>query len=98
MDVEKLINYITNYLVEELDPEEIILFGSRAKDSFRQGSDIDMAIKGGIKLTHRKERKLREQIDRMAKIYTVDIVFFNNLDNDFKELVENTGKVLYEKS
>ena len=92
--VSKIIIGIKDYLKDSLSPEEIILFGSRAKGNFKKGSDIDIAIKGGRELTHREERKLKEKIDEISGLYSVDIVFWEKLDEDFKKNLKNTGKIL----
>ncbi|MCG2724643.1 MAG: nucleotidyltransferase domain-containing protein [Elusimicrobia bacterium] len=96
--VSKIIVSIKDYLKNSLAPEEIILFGSRAKGNFKRGSDIDIAVKGGRELTHREERKLKEKIDEISGLYSVDIVFWEKLDKDFKKKLKNSGEILYGKS
>jgi predicted nucleotidyltransferase len=41
---EELLEEITNRLVAELQPEEIVLFGSRAWGNPREDSDVDLLI------------------------------------------------------
>ena len=98
MNIDNIVQKIVKLLSEELSPNELILFGSRAKGNFKKGSDIDIAVKGGRELTHREERKLKERIEELSGLYSVDIVFWEKLDMDFKENLKNTGKILYGKN
>lgn len=95
---EKITTILTQHLVEQLQPRQIILFGSRAKGRARQGSDIDLAVVGGEIPDFRGQRKLREQLDQLAGLYSVDLVFLEQTDAAFKEVIHDTGKVLYEKN
>ncbi|GAB4436818.1 MAG: nucleotidyltransferase domain-containing protein [bacterium] len=94
--VNKILEEIIKVIVEHLNPEKVILFGSRAEGSFHRGSDIDIAILGGKKLSFREERKLKEIIDEVAGIYSVDILFMERLESDFAKRILETGKVVYE--
>jgi len=71
-DLEEIISA----LVEELkkyNPKRVILFDSRAKGSFNKHSDIDLVV--DLQLPFRERRKLKERLDLIAGIYTVDLVF-----------------------
>ena len=54
--------------------QEAVLFGSRAKGNYRQGSDIDIAVKGTVLpyfvdivvYDHIKNIALKEHIDRVG--------------------------------
>ena len=98
MKLNNRIAKIKELLVKKLDPDKIIIFGSVVKDSERIPRDIDIFIQGGRQLTHRDERKLREEIDEIAGIYTVDLLFSEKVEDDFKNIVKETGIVIYEKS
>jgi len=41
---EELLQSMTDSLVDELEAEEVILFGSRADGTARKGSDVDLLI------------------------------------------------------
>ncbi len=56
MKAEDAIERVVEILTREAQPDEVLLFGSRAKGTAHRGSDIDLAIVGGLKLSHR-ERK-----------------------------------------
>ncbi len=88
---------LIRYLVKRLQPRRILLFGSRARGTARPGSDIDLAVEGALPRSFREERKLKEKLDELAGLYSVDLVFLERTDEAFRRLVERTGKVLYEK-
>ena len=68
---------ILSDIIEELrrwNIKKIILFGSRAKGYYKDRSDIDIAIERD--LDFREKRKLKERVDRVSGLCSVDIVFF----------------------
>jgi len=94
---EKVNKYI-NAIVEELkkhNPKKIVLFGSRAKGYHKPNSDIDIAV--DLNLPFREKRKLKEKIDYISGLYSVDLVFFSDIDNNFKKQILKEGVILYEK-
>ncbi len=51
-----------------------------------------------MNLTFREKRKLKERLDLIAGIYSVDLVFLPDVSEEFKENILKEGKVLYEES
>jgi predicted nucleotidyltransferase len=88
--IERIVNELKNY-----NPRKIILFGSRAKGTYKKGSDIDIAV--DIDLDFREKRKLKEKIDTLSGLYTVDLIFLPEVGEDFKKRVLKEGVILYEK-
>jgi predicted nucleotidyltransferase len=98
------LNEIVKRIVEEADPDKIILFGSRAKGEEKKESDYDICVlKEGIE--HR--RKLAQRIYR--KLFgvgaSVDVIIetpdkFNELNDKwflvYSEIAK-FGRVVYEK-
>ncbi len=41
---DQLVREIVQSIVDEVDPERVILFGSRARGDEREGSDIDLVV------------------------------------------------------
>ncbi|WP_038058075.1 nucleotidyltransferase domain-containing protein [Thermodesulfobacterium hydrogeniphilum] len=97
MKVKERIEKIVDFLVKTLEPERIILFGSRAGNLEKPFSDIDLAIEGGREVSFREFRKIKENLDQLAGIYSVDIIFLKKVNPDFKSIVLQTGRVIYEK-
>lgn len=71
----------------------VLLFGSRAKGTFRHGSDIDLCLMGECDsdtLTH-----IRMDFDDSYLPYMVDVLIFNSIKNpDLKEHILRVGKPL----
>ncbi|OAG26930.1 nucleotidyltransferase family protein [Thermodesulfatator autotrophicus] len=89
---------IIDFIVRKLDPEKIILFGSQAKGTARLGSDFDLVVVGKASLDFRSERKLKEELDRIAGLYTVDLLFWNKISPEFRKIILKTGEIVYEKN
>jgi len=84
--------------MEKFTPNKIILFGSRARNLERPFSDIDLAIDGEKEVSFRELRKIKEELEKLSGIYSVDLVFLKRVDPKFREVILKTGKVIYEKS
>lgn len=87
---------VVDVLKKHLDPGQIILFGSRAKREYNSNSDFDLAV-DKERTDIRLRRKVKEDIEKISGLYSVDIIFLNSVDQAFKEIVLKTGKVIYER-
>lgn len=77
--------------------EQVILYGSRAMGTFRNGSDIDLTIKGDA-ITQSQMLRVENQLDDLLLPYTIDLSLLRQIDN--KELLDHikrVGIVLYER-
>jgi uncharacterized protein len=75
----------------------VIIYGSRAKGNYRQGSDIDLTFKGND-LNLRILNQISLQIDHLLLPYTFDLSVFEQIDNtDLVNHIERVGKVFYQK-
>ncbi len=76
--------------------KEVLVFGSRAKGNYRNGSDIDLAIKGSgncLKLSLDLAGILNE---RVPIPYHVDVVSYNDLENqELKSHIDRVGRSLF---
>ncbi|MEJ5173224.1 MAG: nucleotidyltransferase domain-containing protein [Hydrogenothermaceae bacterium] len=94
---KKVEEYIQD-IVEELknyNPDRVILFGSRARGTATKSSDIDIAV--DLNLDYREERKLKEKLDEISGLYTVDVVFLPKVKEEFRQQILKEGVVLYER-
>ncbi|MBV5329616.1 MAG: nucleotidyltransferase domain-containing protein [Chlorobium sp.] len=76
--------------------EEAILFGSRAKGTYKKGSDIDIAIKGkGI--DHAVVASLAFLLnEESAMPYFFDIVHFDDIsEQELMEHINRVGRCIY---
>ena len=89
--LEKINNVFQHY--EQV--EEVILYGSRAKGNYKEGSDIDLTIKGkdlNIFLLN----KISDDLDNLMLPYKFDLSIYNYLQNlDIIDHIEKIGVNFY---
>lgn len=77
--------------------EQVILYGSRAKGNYKNGSDIDLTIVGD--LDYNSLLKLENQLDDLLLPYKMDLSLKHKITNpDLLNHIERVGKVFYEKA
>lgn len=76
--------------------DEVIIFGSRATGSCRQGSDIDLAIKGENCNRH-IAIDLKSHLNEELPIpYKVDVVSYNDIRNlALKDQIDKNGQLFF---
>ena len=82
-------------VIKKYNPEKIILFGSRARGDNKKISDIDIAV--DMDISFREQRKLKEEVDNVSGLYSVDLIFLPKIDENFRNKILKEGKILYEK-
>lgn len=84
-------------LAKHANIEEAIIFGSRAKGTYREGSDIDLAIKGD-NISFSQLMDIGVQIEDLDILYKVDLVDYSkNEGTPLKEHVDRVGKLFYKR-
>jgi len=79
--------------------EKAVLYGSRAKGNYKNGSDIDLVLLGGADLTLNVLYKIMDEIDDLLLPYTIDLSILNNIsDADVIEHIQRVGVTFYEKN
>lgn len=93
----KTFEKIVGVLSENSKIEKVVLYGSRAKGNYREGSDIDLAIFGeGI--TVRDLNAISLKFDDLYLPYKVDLSIYDIIDDqEFLEHIDRVGIVVYEK-
>lgn len=77
--------------------ERAILSGSRATNTYRNGSDIDLTLCGDT-LTHSVLSRIDTELDDLLLPYTIDLSIFHQIDNpDMVEQIQRIGVNFYEK-
>ncbi len=87
-----------NEIFEKYDKiQEVILYGSRAKGSFKPGSDIDLTLKGkdiNLKLVN----KISLELDDLLLPYTFDLSIYNSIDEPaLIEHIQRVGEIFYRR-
>lgn len=74
-----------------------ILYGSRAKGNYKNGSDIDLTLKGrGLNLS--VINKISLELDDLLLPYLFDISIFQQISNeDMIDHINRVGIVFYDK-
>ena len=73
--------------------EKVLIFGSRAKGTATERSDIDIAV-SGIPDTE----NLREELDNLPTLYTIDLVNLDECGNQLLlEDIRKYGREIYKK-
>jgi len=79
------------------DIEEAIVFGSRAKGNFRNGSDVDIALKGE-RLTLQTIIQLQIELETLMLPYKFDIIIFNRIKEPaLIEHINRYGILIFKK-
>jgi uncharacterized protein len=70
---------------------EIYLFGSYARKSNKPGSDIDIAIDAGKRLTLEDLKNMKRLIDALPLSQGIDLVDINRVPPQMKQDISNEG-------
>ena len=88
---------IRSILGRHPEVDKAMLYGSRAKGNYKNGSDIDLTLHGQD-LTQRTLAKIADELDDLLLPYTIDLSIFEQLtDPDFIDHIQRVGSVFYEK-
>ena len=76
--------------------ERVILYGSRAMGTYRNGSDLDLTIVG-CKMTHSLELRIENKLDDLLLPYKIDLSLLHEIGNpDLLDHIRRVGVVFYE--
>jgi len=95
---ETTIEKICSVLASYPQIEKVLLYGSRAKGNYKNGSDIDLTLVGGQDLTMKVLFRIMDEIDDLLLPYTFDLSIFNHIsDPEVIEHIQRVGVLLYER-
>jgi|ERR1017187_1773588 predicted nucleotidyltransferase len=73
-----------------------IVYGSRAKGNYKNGSDIDLVLVGDL-LNSAELNKIHNALDDLLLPYTFDLAIYSKIDNpDLLEHIKRVGMVFYQ--
>lgn len=92
-DLQLIVNIIKSF--PEID--EAIIFGSRALNTFKKGSDIDIALKGReIEMIASKISGVLNEESYLP--YFCDVLDYNLIENeDLRSHIDRVGRQIYKK-
>ena len=93
---KRMIDEVVKILLSYLQPKRIILFGSRARQRAGKYADFDIAVEGA-NMDIRMERLIKDKLDEKAGIYTIDLINLDRADKDFRKIILQGGKALYDR-
>jgi len=77
--------------------ERVILYGSRAKGTYRSGSDIDLTIVGD-EVTHGQLLALANRLDDLLLPYKIDLSLLRQIGNpELLDHIRRVGVIFFER-
>jgi len=93
---DETVEKITKVFVQFPTIEKVMLYGSRAKGNYRNGSDIDITLIGEKLTLENSVYPLMELFEESDLPYSFDISILKHIDDpNLIEHIERVGKVLY---
>ncbi|GAA4434600.1 nucleotidyltransferase domain-containing protein [Ravibacter arvi] len=94
---ENSIKAIHAVLAQNSNIETAVLYGSRAKGNYREGSDIDLALIGD-QLDLSQMLRIAAMLDDLMIPYKVDVALLHQINNaELKDHILRRGVVFYRK-
>ncbi len=91
------INKINKIFTEFPQIEKATIYGSRAKGTHRNNSDIDLTLTG-ISLNYSTLINIEQKLDDLLLPFNIDLTIIHNIDNEnLLHHIERYGVVFYEK-
>jgi predicted nucleotidyltransferase len=95
---KQVIQKIQSVFAQFPQVERVVVYGSRAKGNYRQGSDIDLTLYGES-LHQMIVSNVAIQLDDLMLPYTFDLSIFQQIENvDLVEHIQRVGIEFYEKA
>jgi len=89
---EETIEMICKVLSRHPNVEKAVLFGSRAKGTYKAGSDIDLSLHGAA-MTATELGEIDSEWDDLLLPYTIDLLIFDRLTHEnLREHIERVGQ------
>ncbi len=95
---DEQLEIMRNFLSKEPAIDEVVLFGSRTIDTFKEASDIDLAIKGDL-FDRFKANSLKSRLEDETNIpFFFNIVAYKSIKSEeLKQHIRDKGIVVYRK-
>jgi len=96
---EEVIQKLCQVFARYPQVKKAILYGSRAKGTYKRSSDIDLTLLGGDDLTLSVLLKIMNEIDDLLLPYMIDLSILKSItDPEVIEHIQRVGVVFYERS
>jgi predicted nucleotidyltransferase len=95
---EKTLSSLVNYFHKSNLVKEVVLYGSRARGTHTDRSDIDLVIRNS-RLDRHQLGKLKLDIDNSAIPYMVDLQIYEAIKNPrLRDHIDRVGVVVYSRN
>lgn len=92
---DEVIESLRNVFRQHMNIEKVLIFGSRAKGCYREGSDIDLALIGKD-ITLRQMLDLSNAIDDIDLLYKIDLIDYEKAQSTpIGEHIRRVGQLFY---
>ena len=92
---QRTIDELFAYFKTKPDIEKVLIFGSRAKGNFHNGSDIDFAIWSD---NSEDFFRIAGELDELPTPYKFDVIDYKNLSHQaMKNSIDKDGKLFYQR-
>ena len=93
---ENIIQSIYSVFAKHDAVKTVLIFGSRAKGNFENGSDIDLAIEDEV--SAEELEKIKNELEDLELLYGIDIISYKKLkDEPLKQHIDRVKKIFYKK-
>lgn len=92
--MEEKLKKIKETILAKIDCEAILLFGSCARGTQNEESDIDIAIKSTKEVSKKEIFNLRLELEETVK-NDIDLINLDTINDDFRYEILMNGKILY---
>ena len=93
-DIEKINSIFAQYPAVE----KVVLYGSRAKGNYKNGSDIDLTMIGNT-LDLTTQFRIENDIDDLLLPYGIDLSIISHIGNpDLIDHINKVGQIFYDKA
>jgi uncharacterized protein len=94
---QKTVDRINGVLAAFPQIKKAVIYGSRAKGNFENGSDIDITFEGSD-LTLEIMNRIDLGLDELMLPYTFDLSICSHIDNtDLLDHIKRVGRVFYQQ-
>lgn len=95
---ETTISSVTAVFSRYAEVESAVIYGSRAKGNYREGSDIDLTLTGP-QLTYRIMTRIEDEIDDLLLPYLFDLSILSHIENpNVVDHIRRVGKLFYKQN
>ena len=84
---------VVSIVTKQLPECRIYLYGSRARQDHKEGSDIDIALDNSAPIAWGTLAKIREELEESTIPVTIDIVDVHAIDKEFYDVIAKDWKI-----